>query len=117
MMTTMGAMMAALSSEEVSSSAGLLIGTSVTFEVWSERIENIPYMHCYSYYTRKNAKVVTNLQQTCSNAILTTCQQDVFALLVPSLLTTCYKVVEPNKLVTSCSNNLLSSCNLSASSE
>jgi hypothetical protein len=39
------------------------------------------------------------------------CQQDVFALLVPSMLTTCYKVVELNRLVTSCSNNLLSSCN------
>jgi hypothetical protein len=53
----------------------------------------------------------TNLQQTCSNAVPTTCQQDVFALLVPSLLTTCYKVVELSRLVTSCSNNLLSSCN------
>ena len=58
-------------------------------------------------YTR----VVTNLQQTCSNAVPTTCQQDVFALLVPSLLTTCYKVVELNRLVTSCSNNFLSSFN------
>jgi hypothetical protein len=38
-------------------------------------------------YTCKNAHVVTNLQQTCSNAAPTTCQQDVFALLVPSLLT------------------------------
>jgi hypothetical protein len=38
-------------------------------------------------YTRENAQVVTNLQQTCSNAVPTTCQQDVFALLVPSLLT------------------------------
>jgi hypothetical protein len=66
------------------------------------------------WYTRRNAQVVTNLQQTCcsnSNAVPTTCQQDVFALLVPSLLTTCYKVVELNGLVTSCSNNLLSSCN------
>jgi hypothetical protein len=63
-------------------------------------------------------QVVTNLQQTCSNAVPTTCLQDVFALLVPSLLTSCqrlvdncYKVVELNRLVTSCSNNLLSSCN------
>jgi hypothetical protein len=62
-------------------------------------------------YTRKNAQVVTNLQQTCSNAVPTTCQQDVFALLVPSLLATCYKVVELNRLVPSCSDNLLSSCN------
>jgi hypothetical protein len=62
-------------------------------------------------YIRKNAQVVTNLQQTCSNAVPTTSQQDVFALLVPSLLTTCYKVVELDRLVTSCSNNMLSSCN------
>jgi hypothetical protein len=38
----------------------------------------------YLRYTRKNAQVVTNLQQTCSNAVPTTYQQDVFALLVPS---------------------------------
>jgi hypothetical protein len=64
------------------------------------------------YYTRKNAQVATNLQQTCSNAVSTTCQQDVFALLVPCLLITCYyKVVELNRLVASCSNNSLSSCN------
>jgi hypothetical protein len=62
-------------------------------------------------YTRKNAQVVTNLQQTCSNTVPTTCQQDMFALLVPSLLTTCYNVVELNSLVTSCSKNLSSSCN------
>ena len=67
-------------------------------------------------YVRKNAQVVTNLQQTCSNAVPTTCQQDVFALLVPSLLTSCQRlvdnllqVVELNRLVTSCFNNLLSS--------
>jgi hypothetical protein len=50
----------------------------------------------YGTHTRKNAQVVTNLQQTCTNAVPTTCQQDVFALLVPSLSTTCYKVVELN---------------------
>ena len=44
-----------------------------------------------------------------SNPVPTTRQQDVFALLVPSLLTICYKVVELNRLVASCSNNLLSS--------
>ena len=44
-------------------------------------------------YTRKNAQVVTNLQQTCSNAVLTTCHHDVFAL-----------------LVTACSNNLVATC-------
>jgi hypothetical protein len=32
-------------------------------------------------------------------------------LSLTALLTTCYKVVELNRLVTSCSNNLLSSCN------
>jgi hypothetical protein len=42
--------------------------------------------------TRKNAQVLTNLQQTCSNAVPTTCQQDVFALLVPSLLTSCQQL-------------------------
>ena len=50
-------------------------------------------------YTRKNAQVVTNLQQTCSNAVPTTCQQDVFALLVPSLMSTAcwqlYKLFQP----------------------
>jgi hypothetical protein len=56
-------------------------------------------MNLNSKYTRKNAQVVTNLQQTCSNAVPTTCQQDVFALLVPKL-TSCYKVVELNRLVT-----------------
>jgi hypothetical protein len=45
-------------------------------------------------YTRKNAQVVTNLQQTCSNAVPTTCQQDVFALLVPSLLISCQPFVD-----------------------
>jgi hypothetical protein len=44
-------------------------------------------------YTRKNAQVVTNLQQTCSNAFPTTCLQDDFALLVPSCC---------NKFGTSC---------------
>ena len=52
-------------------------------------------------YTRKNAQVVTNLPHTCSNVVPTTCQQDVFALLDPSLLTSCYKVIELNRLVTS----------------
>jgi hypothetical protein len=73
---------------------------------------------CETNYARKNAQVVTNVQKTCSNAVPTTCQQNVFALLVPSLLTsanglltTCYKVVELSSLVASCSNNLLSSCN------
>ena len=45
-------------------------------------------------YTRKNAQVVTKLQQTCSIAVPTTCQQDVLALLVPSLLTSCQDLVK-----------------------
>jgi hypothetical protein len=44
-------------------------------------------------YTRENAHVVTNLQQTCNNAVPTTCQQDVFALLVRVLLTSCQRLV------------------------
>ena len=45
--------------------------------------------------TRKNAQVVSNLQQTyCSNAVPTACQHDVFALLVPSLLTSCQTLVD-----------------------
>jgi hypothetical protein len=35
-----------------------------------------------------------DLQQTCSNAVPTTCQQNVFALLVPSLLTSCQWLVD-----------------------
>jgi hypothetical protein len=72
-----------------------------------------------THVKRTTAQVVTNLQQTCGSTVPTTCQQDVFALLVPSLLTsclyglltTCYKVVELNRLVACCSNNSLSSCN------
>ena len=44
-------------------------------------------------YTRKNVQLVTNLQQTCSNVVSTICHQDVFALLVPSLLTSCQGVL------------------------
>jgi hypothetical protein len=54
-------------------------------------------MRLLYYSSRKNAQVVTNvtnLQQTCSNAVPTTCQQDVFALLVPGLLTSCQRLVE-----------------------
>ena len=47
--------------------------------------ENISLIGKNLRYTRKNAQVVTNLQQTCSNAVPTTYQQDVLALLVPSL--------------------------------
>ena len=82
-------------------------------------------------YTRKNAQFVTKLQQTCSNAdklleqscvvtrlfqqlVNRMCSHCLFPAcwkVVNSLLTTCYKVVELDRLVTSCSNNLLSSCN------
>jgi hypothetical protein len=65
-------------------------------------------------YTRKNAQVV----KTCSRLVAMLFKQLVnrmcshFALLVPSLLLyKDYKVVELNRLVTSCSINLLSSCN------
>jgi hypothetical protein len=51
-------------------------------------------------YKSKNAQVVTNLQQTCNNAVPTTCQQDVFALLVPSLLTSCQRLAD--KLLQGC---------------
>ena len=43
------------------------------------------------FYTRKNAQLVTNLQQTCSKLVGTNLLQDLFALLVPSLLTSSYK--------------------------
>ena len=69
-------------------------------------------------YTRKNAQLVTNLQQTCSKLVGTNLLQDLFARLVPacwqvatSLQQTCCKLDELNSLVTSCSNNLLSCCN------
>jgi hypothetical protein len=49
---------------------------------------------CETGYTSKNAQVVTTLQQTCSNVVPTTCQQDVFTLLVPSLFTSCQRLVD-----------------------
>jgi hypothetical protein len=53
-------------------------------------------------YTRKNVQVVIyiNLQQTCNNAVPTTCQQDVFTQLVPSLWTSCQRLVD--KLLQGC---------------
>jgi hypothetical protein len=48
------------------------------------------YLETQYNYTRKNAQVVTNLQQTCSNAVPTTCHQDVFELLVDKLSTACW---------------------------
>jgi hypothetical protein len=85
----------------------------------------VPLLQQHSVCTRKNAQVVTNLQQICSNAVPTTCHQDTFAVLVPTWLVTrirshcwfpsCSQVVNAllrscwlNRLVTSCgSNNLL----------
>jgi hypothetical protein len=46
------------------------------------------------FYTPKNAQLVTNLQQTCSNVVPTTCQQGVFALLVLNLLRSCQWLVD-----------------------
>ena len=64
-----------------------------------------------STYTRKNAQLVTILQQTCSKLVETNLLQDLFALLVPGLLKsflqqTCYKLDELNSLVASCCNNV-----------
>jgi hypothetical protein len=50
----------------------------------------------FRHHARKNAQVVTNLQQTCCDAVPTTCQQDVFTLLVPSLLTSCQRGLVEN---------------------
>jgi hypothetical protein len=101
--------------------------------VWMEtrghsmiRYDDNELTRTFNVYTRKNAQVVPNLQQTCSNAIPTTCQQDVFVLLVPSLLTswqrlvdnllqgcwaqqTCYKLF-PQLVVVLQFNNLSTSC-------
>ena len=65
-------------------------------------------------YTRENAQLVPNLQQTCGKLVGTSLLQDLYALLAPSLLASCYKPAkldELNSLATSCSNiNLLSCC-------
>ena len=74
-------------------------------------VDKLLELHCYKSAAGLLQLVSTNLQQTCSKAVATTCQHCLFALLTPSLLTTWYKVVEPDILVTSCSSNLLSSCN------
>jgi hypothetical protein len=73
------------------------------------------------YYTRESAQVVTNLQQTCIAVLLQQlvnrmCSHCLFPAcwhVVNGLLTTCYTVVELKRLVTSCSNNWLLSCNSS----
>ena len=48
----------------------------------------IGYIIMVNLYTRKNAQIVT------MHAVSTTYQQDVFALLVPSLLTSCQRLVD-----------------------
>ena len=64
----------------------------------------------HEVYTRKNAQLVTNLQHTCSKSAHSgllhqlVCWQDVPALVVPSLLTSCYKPVA-DSLYTSLMNS------------
>jgi hypothetical protein len=67
---------------------------TATRKILAELLILLAELLMFFRYTRKNAQVVTNLQQTCSNAVPTTCQQDVFALLVPSLLTSCQRLVD-----------------------
>jgi hypothetical protein len=74
---------------------------SITCQVL-EKLLTLCKDHYNGRYSRKNAQVVTNLQQTCSNAVPTTYQQVVFALLVPSLLTSCYHT---RKNLASCSKS------------
>jgi hypothetical protein len=59
--------------------------------------------YVFNTLSRLNGRLVLAGCSNKSNAVPTTCHQDVFALLVPSLATTCYKVLELNRLVTSCS--------------
>jgi hypothetical protein len=71
----------------------LLVNWSNTWA--SDRRQEWTRLCFCGHYTRKKfAQVVTNLQQTCSNVVPTTCQQDVFALLVPSLWTSCQRLVD-----------------------
>jgi hypothetical protein len=61
---------------------------------WSWRLRTLIRYHVLNGSTHvKMHKLYQNLQQTCSNAVPTTCQQDVFALLVPSLLISCQRLV------------------------
>jgi hypothetical protein len=71
-------------------------------QLWFSRLRQCLFLKSLRQWTHKMGR------------FLSTLKQDVFALLVPSLLTACWQ------LVTSSSNNLLSSCNsttLSTSSE
>jgi hypothetical protein len=63
------------------------------YDLWSHYSRS-SVLASLNIMTRKNAQVVTNLQKTFSNAVPTTCQQDVFALFVPSLMTRCQRLVD-----------------------
>ena len=56
-----------------------------------DKMSVLPCVQSFQSYTRKNAQLVTNLQQTCSKLVGTSLLRDLFALFVPSLLTSCYK--------------------------
>jgi hypothetical protein len=61
----------------------------ISEHILTRRCHMFQILHSHSQlvlYTRKNA-------QTCDNTVPTTCQQDVFALLVPSLFTSCQRLV------------------------
>ena len=99
-------------------STGLLQACCVfTCCTWS--LLDLQEGHSFAVYTRKNAQLVTNLHQTCSKSVATTCWQDVLALVVPSLLTrllqACSRLatslMNSTALLQVCSNNLLSGCN------
>jgi hypothetical protein len=50
--------------------------------------QNVPFsFHCF-----ENLTVLHVIQSRCSNAVPTTCQQEVFALLVPRLLASCWQL-------------------------
>ena len=82
-------------------------------------VQNVFQVICEVAYTRKNGQLVTNIQQSCTIAAgSNNFYQDVLALLVASLLTTCvcfrvcFRVFKVNRFNASCSHNLLSSSDL-----
>ena len=56
-----------------------------------DKMSVLPCVQSFQSYTRKNAQLVTNPQQTCSKLVGISLLQYLFALFVPSLLTSCYK--------------------------
>jgi hypothetical protein len=86
----------------------------------------LPKMYIYAHdklnltvfwkYMRKNAQVVTNLQQTCSKSAPTTCQQDVFALPITAccdgLVATCWQTCSNllTDMYQGCCDNAVASC-------